>query len=66
MALARLCIDQKGDSTRSADFHAFIVDHGARAGSAEEAKLVASRLHDFGVLSRLSMYLFGVLTWKRT
>ena len=54
MALARLCIDQKNDGTGSVEFHAFIVDHAARAGSADEANLVASRLRDIGMLSRLS------------
>lgn len=51
MALARLCIGPKNsDPKRLVGFHAFIVDHKARAGSTEEAKLVASRLQKWGII----------------
>ncbi len=57
MALARLCIGPKNSGTkRFIDFHAFIVDHKARAGSTEEAKLVASRLQEWGIIFRFFDY----------
>ncbi len=49
MALARLCIGPKSTTRPLVDFHAFIVDHRARVGSTEEAKLVASRLEEWGM-----------------
>ena len=66
MALARLCSGPKTNTKHSVDFHAFIVDHKARAGSAEEAKLVASRLQKLGMLSGLSIHSWQILTAKRT
>ena len=54
MALARLCVGPKNNNKHSVDLHAFIVDHRARAGSADDAKLVASWLQGWGMISDLS------------
>lgn len=54
MALATLCADMKqpGQVLRP-KFHAFVVDHGARSGSRNEAEAVIARLQDLGLRSTI-------------
>ncbi|KAL8832056.1 MAG: hypothetical protein Q9191_000510 [Dirinaria sp. TL-2023a] len=54
MALATLCADVKQPrSVFRPKFHAFVVDHGARSGSRNEAEAVAARLQDLGLRSTI-------------
>lgn len=53
MVLAKLCMglaSTKHEKRQQLNFHAFVVDHGARAGSHEEARTVTSRLDKLGTL----------------
>ena len=54
MALASLCAKiQQRDLIRGLSFRAFVVDHGARAGSSEEAEAVSKVLLQKGTLKSL-------------
>lgn len=44
MALAALCSQLQGSRDDSVDFHAFVVDHGARPESSQEARNVSQAL----------------------
>lgn len=51
MALALLCSKLKSSReilSSKLDFHAFVVNHGARTGSSEEAQNVANALRRLG------------------
>ena len=50
MALATLCATMgRLRNPFRPQFHAFVVDHGARPESQDEAQIVVSRLKDLGV-----------------
>ena len=52
MALTTLCLElSRSPGLSSLQFHAFIVDHKARDGSADEAQLVANRVRALGMYS---------------
>jgi tRNA(Ile)-lysidine synthase TilS/MesJ len=48
MALASLCSKLQSSDSYDWRFRAFVVDHGARTGSEEEAKAVAAVVEDKG------------------
>lgn len=48
MALASLCARVQSSGSYDWRFRAFVVDHGARAGSNEEAKTVAELVNKKG------------------
>ena len=47
MALAKLCADV-GNHRLQPRFYAFVVDHGARPGSKDEAEITRLRLRSLG------------------
>lgn len=61
MALAWLCsrlVEERKQLTpgRLCQFHAFIVDHKAREGSSDEARITKQRLHGMGKYKCLGLY----------
>jgi tRNA(Ile)-lysidine synthase TilS/MesJ len=48
MALASLCAGVQSSGSYDWRFRAFVVDHGARAGSNEEAEAVAKVMNEKG------------------
>jgi len=60
MALAGLCAAYRAMGSHDLQIHAFVVDHGLRNGSDDEAEIVARRLR------RLSPSILGFGDWPRS